>query len=226
MVETFDFLIRTKEDLCDAVRRFGIVPLFENGVPGFSVEEHVAPEAWFTDDEGVWEWKGPVISGTGCAYGKFFAHKAVFISREWFPYYVNFRREGYDFEGRYEDGLVTHDEKRIYDEIKAYGCIPSKLLKRALNYGRGGSRGFDGAINRLQANGYVLIDDFIYETDRFGKPYGWGVAVYSTPEARFGEDFLAPIGQRTPQESRARIFAHLMEILPDADPRRIDRLLK
>ena len=39
----FDFTIRTKQDLIDAVRTFGIVPLFENSVPGFSVEEHVSP---------------------------------------------------------------------------------------------------------------------------------------------------------------------------------------
>ncbi|MBQ1821588.1 MAG: hypothetical protein II117_08305 [Clostridia bacterium] len=226
MSKTFDCYICTKADLCDAVKRFGIMPLFENSVPGFSVEEHVAPKAWFTDDEGVWEWKGPVIRETGCAYGKFFGHKAVFISPEWYPDFVNYRRGGYDFEGWYEDGLVSHDEKIIYDAIRASGCIPSKLLKRMLNYRKGGNRGFDGAINRLQANGYVLIDDFMYEQDRFGRTYGWGVAVYTTPEQRFGENFLVPIGNRTPQESRARIFTHLMELLPDADPRRIDRYLQ
>ena len=56
MMDTFDFLIRTKEDLVRAVQRYGFVPLFENSVPGFSVEEHVAPEAWFEAEEGVWEW--------------------------------------------------------------------------------------------------------------------------------------------------------------------------
>lgn len=225
-MSTLDFYIRTKEDLCDAVHRFGIVPLFKNGVSGFSVEEHVAPEAWFTDDEGVWEWKGPVIRETGCAYGKFFGHKAVFISRDWYADYVNFRRDGYDFEGWYEDGLVSHNEKLIYDAITAGGSIPSKMLKRMLYFRKGGRSGFDGAINRLQSNGYVLIDDFIYEHDRFGRTYGWGVAVYSTPEQRFGEDYLTSIGNRSPQESRARIFSHLMQLLPEADPHKIDRYLK
>ena len=65
----FDFTIRTKQDLIDAVRTFGIVPLFENSLSGFSVEEHVSPEVWFSDEnEGVWEWKGPVIRESGCAY--------------------------------------------------------------------------------------------------------------------------------------------------------------
>lgn len=223
---TFDFLIRTKEDLCDAVRRFGIVPLFETYIPGFSVEEHVAPEAWFTEEEGVWEWKGPVIRETGCAYGKFFGDKAVFISRDWYPDFVNFRRDGYDFEGWYEDGLASRDEKLIYDEICTLGPIPSRRLKRGLNYRKGGRRGFDGTILRLQADGYALIDDFVYERDRFGQTYGWGMAVYATPEQRFGEGFLASVANRSPRESRDRIAAHLMALLPDADLARIDRYLK
>ena len=80
--------IRTLQDLEEAVEAFGILPLFRNAIPGFSIEEHVAKEAWFESEEGVWEWKGPVIRDTGCAYGKFLGNKAVFISREFFPDFV------------------------------------------------------------------------------------------------------------------------------------------
>lgn len=33
----FDFYIREKQDLIDAVNTFGIVPFFRNSVPGFSI---------------------------------------------------------------------------------------------------------------------------------------------------------------------------------------------
>ncbi|MCD7829719.1 MAG: hypothetical protein LUG58_04705, partial [Clostridiales bacterium] len=72
-----DFIIRTKGDLTEAVQRIGILPLFQNSLPGFSAEEHAAPTAWFSDEPGVWEWKGPVIREAGCAYGKFFEKKAA-----------------------------------------------------------------------------------------------------------------------------------------------------
>ena len=73
------------QDLAAAVERFGIVPLFENSIRGFSVEEHVDPRCWFSGTEdGVWEWKGPVIRASGCAYGKLFEKKAAFVSREVF----------------------------------------------------------------------------------------------------------------------------------------------
>ena len=49
----FSFTVRTKRDLIRAVETFGIVPLFKNSVPGFSAEEHAAPEAWFSGEEGI-----------------------------------------------------------------------------------------------------------------------------------------------------------------------------
>ena len=55
----FDFFIRTKQDLIDAVLKFGFVPLFKNSIPGFSVAEHVAKEAWFESEEGVAEYSTP-----------------------------------------------------------------------------------------------------------------------------------------------------------------------
>ncbi|MCD8123048.1 MAG: hypothetical protein LUE65_12595 [Clostridiales bacterium] len=55
----------------------------------------------------------------------------------------------------------------------------SKTLKRDGNYRKGGATGFDTSINRLQAQGYVIISNFIYLQDRHGKEYGWGVAEIS-----------------------------------------------
>ena len=46
-------------------------------------------------------------------------------------------------------------------------------------------KGFETIITRLQAQGYVIINDFVYSKDRFGHEYGWGVAEYTTPEIFF-----------------------------------------
>ena len=106
-----DFTIRTKEDLERAVEEFGILPYFANAIPGFSIEEHCSADIWFTDLEGPWEWKGPVIRETGCAYGKFFGQKAAYISRKLFPDFANFRRDGYDFDARFE--VTTAVKQRL-----------------------------------------------------------------------------------------------------------------
>ena len=224
---TFNELyIRTIDDLKAAVDELGFVPFFENSIPGFSIEEHVYPGIWFNTDEGPWEWKGPVINETGCAYGKFLEKKAVYISREWFPDFANYRRDGYDFDARYEDGLVYIGDKRLYDLIDENAPVLSRYLKHLGNYRKGGNKGFDTIINRLQAQGYVLISDFRYMIDRNGNEYGWGVAEYSTPEHFMGSDFTGKVYQRTPEESYWRVFEHLRRILPDADEESIHKILK
>ena len=222
----FDFYIETKEDLINAVHEFGFVPLFENSVPGFSVAEHVSPKAWFSSEEGVWEWKGPVIRETGCAYGKFFENKAVFIDREIFPDFANYRRDGYDFDAAYDDGLIPFKDKTLYDLLSERAPILSKRLKRAGGYVKGGRKGFDTVINRLQAQCYVIIGDFVYELDKNGNTYGWGVAEYSTPEIFMGSDFTDSVYAREPEESRGILLDRLKTLLPCAGEKELLSILK
>ena len=226
-MRTFDdrFRIGSRADLEEAVEEFGFLPYFCNSVPGFSIEEHAAPKIWFTDEPGAWEWKGPVIRGTGCAYGKFFENKAVYVSREWFPDFANLRRDGYDYDARVDDELVSYREMTLYNLVNENAPIISRDLKFKGNYKKGGAKGFDTLITRLQAQCYVVISDFIYQTDRHGRPYGWGVAEYSTPERMMGRDFTDRVYERTPEESRERVLSHLRKILPRTDEKTLRRIL-
>jgi hypothetical protein len=221
----FDFTVRTKQDLADAVERFGIVPLFANSIPGFSVEEHAAPEAWFSGDEGVWEWKGPVIRETGCAYGKFFEKKAAFVSRSVFPDLANWRRDGYDFDARFDDGLASYADQYLFNLIDARAPVLSGTLREIGNYKKGGRKGFETVLGRLMHQCYVLIDDFVYLRDRAGKPYGWGVAQYSTPEKQLGEAFASAVYRKPPEASHAVVFERL-KTLTGADDRAVQRFMK
>lgn len=224
-----DFTINSMADLVDAVNEFGFLPFFENSIEGFSIEEHTAPDCWYDNTNGnwpVWEWKGPMIRTTGCAYGKFFEKKACYISPEWFLDFANYRRDGYDFDARYDDGLAPLKDKQLYDLIEGNAPILSKELKELGNYRKGGVKGFDTMINRLQSQCYVLISDFVYMKDKHGNPYGWGVAEYSTPESFMGERFTDNVYCRTPEESYERIFAHFRKLFPDTDEQTIRRFLK
>ena len=51
------------------------------------------------------------------AYGKFFGKKAGFISKTWFPHFANWRRDGYDFDSRWDEELATMRQKRIMDQF-------------------------------------------------------------------------------------------------------------
>lgn len=222
-----DWIIRTRQDLCDAVERLGIVPLFRNSIPGFSVEEHVAPEAWFdSGQDGVWEWKGPVIRETGCAYGRFFEKKTAFVRADWFAELANFRRSGYDFDARFDEGLAPFADHALFSLVQQHGPILSRRLKRLGDYRKGGRTGFDISMNRLQSQCYVTISDFVYELDRRGVPYGWGVAEYALPEQVFGAAFSEAVYAKTPEASYARLFAHLQALLPGADQKSLEHFLR
>jgi len=221
-----DFTIDTQADLAAAVEELGFLPLFRSDIPGFSAEEHVTPRAWFSDEPGIWEWKGPVTRENRFAYGKFFGGRAAFISEAWFPDFANFRRDGYDFDALYDEGLAPHREKQLFDLVEARGPLLSKELKELGNYRRDGNKGFDGLIAKLQARCYVLISDFVYQTDRYGREYGWGVARYATPEQFFGPDFRDRAYRREPEASFRRLLDHLKEVLPGVPEQRLEKFLK
>ena len=230
----YDFRVRTKQDLIDAVREYGIVPYFSTSVPGFSLEEHCSPSVLFSDgDDDTWAWKGPVIQETGCAYGKFFEKKAAYVSREVFLDLANYRRDGYDFDSRYDDGLARFQDKQLYDLIDASAPVLSKVLRETGGYaysGRwqktDGKKGFDTSVTRLQEQCYVLISDFVYTLDKKGNKRGWGVAEYSTPEKTMGEFFTENVYRRSPEESYERLLEHLRKLFPQVPEKDLRKFLK
>ncbi|MCM1304913.1 MAG: hypothetical protein NC306_12535 [Butyrivibrio sp.] len=220
------FQVCSQSDLAQLVQEYGFLPLFQNDVPGFSVEEHTPAEFWFADGEdGPWEWKGPVIRQTGCAYGKFFRGKAGFISAGWYPDFANYRRDGYDFDARYEDGLASYQDKTVYGILAECDSLLSGELKRLGGFGKNGRKGFDTIMTRLQMQGYVVTVDFEYKKDKYGSPYGWGVARYATPERYFGDPFGQQVYQRTPEQSKERILRHLEDLLKGVEKEKLFKII-
>ena len=219
--------LKSAEDIIKLVEEIGFLPFFANGIEGFSVEENCPKELWFAPDkDGPWEWKGPIARDGRCVYGKFFAGKSGFVSREWFPVLANYRRDGYDFDARWDDGLVSKKDKEVYDLIFKNGVIISKKIKSALNYKKGSNTGFETVITRLQMQTYVNTADFVYMKDKHGNQYGWGVAEYTTPEALFGEDYISKAYSQDPEKSRAEIIRHLEKTLKDPDAKTLNKLIK
>ena len=136
-----------------------IFPLFANEVPGFSVEEHVSPYYWWTGDpeQDPWQWREIIPATDEVAYGKFFNNKTGFISKEWFPYFVNARRNGYDFDAAWEDGLMQRRYKAIMDICEDGGMHPGFELKPEAGFKKDGYKNFDGCMTALQMLTYLII---------------------------------------------------------------------
>ena len=221
--------IKSIEDVECIVEEIGFLPFFSCGIPGYSLEERIDARHWFTGFDGAWdawEWKGPIARRKKCVYGKLFNKKAGFVSREWYPDLANWRRDGYDFDALYDDGKAAHDDKLVYDLVdQRREAVLSKELKKMGGFCKGGKKGFETIITRLQMECYIVVADFTYMTDKKGKQYGWGVARYTTPEKFYGEDFVGSVYQRKPEESRERLLEHFQKILPRADMKQILKLI-
>ena len=159
------------------------------------------------------------------AYGKLFAKKAGLVSREWYPDLANYRRGGYDFDARYEDGLAGYREKCVMDVLLRDGPTLSKNLKKLAGFGGDGMKGFDTVITNLQMQTYVTVHSFEYAHDKYGRPYGWGIARYAVTEDVLGEDVTRGAYHRTPEESGERIFQHMKGLCPNASDDGIKKLI-
>ena len=210
--------LRTAEDVARKVRQDGFLPFFATAVPGFSVEEHTWAFDWWSDDPArdPWVWRQVLAAEEDIAYGKFFDRKAGFISREWFPAFANFRRDGYDYEGMYEDGKLNGRGKRILDTLEldedAAGLemMSGELRKKAAL-----EKGFDNVMIDLQMQTFLLISGFRQKRNKRGEEYGWHLPLFMTPETKWGYEAVNSCSEK-PRESGERILRHIRELYPEA----------
>lgn len=171
--------LKSADDIIRLVQEVGFLPFSTNTIRGFSVEECCPPEQFAAVWGGPWEWKGPIARSKKCIYGKFFKGKAGFVSLEYFPDFVNYRRGGYDFDSRFDEGLAPYKHKYVFETVAQNGPVLSTDLKARCNYRKGGNTGFETVITHLQMQTYLSIADIVYTLDKHGDPYGWGVAKYA-----------------------------------------------
>ena len=220
--------IRTSEELEERVEELGFLPLFENEVTGFSVEEHTDPADWWTDNEArdPWSWREQLARRGRVAYGKFFGGRAGFVSLDWFPRFANARRDGYDFDALWEEGKAKARMKRIMDLFPGREELFSNEVRRLAGFGSEGEHGFEGTLTALQMLTYLVVRDFRSRLNKAGQPYGWHIAVLCTPEARWGYEAVTSAYSEEPAESRAAILRHLGESLPGAGEKALRKLMK
>lgn len=226
------YRIRSWRELIDWINEVGFLPLFKNEIEGFSAEEHVSPRYWWSGDieQDPWEWR-ELIARTGeVAYGKFFGRKSGFISLEWLPVFANFRRDGYDFDARWDDGLANIRHKRIMDcfETDEEGIREYKGLdlKRKAGFGKDGYKNFDGVITDLQMQTYLTIRDFRRKRSKAGREYGMPVSIYCKPEDLWGYDRVSAAYREDPKESKEKIYGRVRGLYPNAKERALDQVLR
>ena len=217
--------IHSQMGLMELIQEIGFLPLLDSGIRGYSAEEMVDEDCRYVvfPDGGwdwpLWKWKGPVVTEGDCVYGKFFAGKAGFISREWWPDFYNYRRYSRPapMEGSIEETILLtleECENLITRELRAACGFDGPKMRSK----------FDGYITRLQMAARIVTEDFVYPRDKHNRQYGWGWSLLTTPERLLGRD--ACLCGRTPEESYERIRRQLRTICPEATDKQIDKIIR
>ena len=220
--------IYTQQDLIRLVNEVGFLPFFSGPIPGFSIDDAVPLEVWNTNQGlGPWMWRDEIANEGSCIYGKLFMGKTGYVSKAWFAHLANYRRDGYDFDARYDDGMARYEDKRIYDLILNNGPISSSALRSLAGVERGKASRFEVTMTRLQMMTYVVPCDFLFPRDAQGeKKYSYGVTVFDIPERWLGEDSVRGKYKTDPRDSFQAILEHLRKMLPEANEKDILKLIR
>ena len=211
--------------LADYVHQVGFLPLLDSGIRGFSAMDVVDDDCGYVvfPDGGwdwpLWKWKGSIVTEGDCVYGKFFAGKAGFVSREWWPHLCNYRRSVHPMP---EEGSI---EEAVLSTLRQEGSLITRELRAACGFSGPKMRSrFDGYVTRLQMACRVVTEDFVYPLDKHGREYGWGWSLLTTPEQLYGREACHP-DDCAPQESFQRMLSHLRQLLPHASEQQIRRMI-
>ena len=129
-----------------------------------------------------------------------------------------------DFIDHFEAGRADRKEKLIMDVLENVPEIDAAALKKEAGLGTDIKR-FDRGMTLLQMKTYAISRRFKQKTDRYGKPYGWAQAVFQTPEALFGEDYVCSAYDMPREECRETLKACILNAWPTAQKTEIDKLI-
>ena len=207
--------------MTDLVNEIGFLPLFDVGVGGFSVEEMTRGQWWTGKKDDPWYWREIAATEGEIIYAKIFAGRAGFVSKEWFKKFANYRRDGYDFDARWEEGLEPPRNQSIMECVQKNPMIMTSDIKKQV-----GKTGFEGALTDLQMKTYLIIRGFERKKNRFQEPYGWSIGVMDTPENAFGSEWATSAYQEDPQKSYQDILLWIESKWPGIDRDALQRIMR
>ena len=194
-------MVRDAESMYRAVRRYGIIPFFENPVPGYSIEELTPPEFWFEGDElGPWDWKIDVLRRGDIVYGKFLCGgKAAFATPQWYRELRCYRQA----QARY--AIENDAQQAVMDRLSEKGSITIREVRELLGVKKAAA---DALMTRLQMQCRVVTGDIqrVYRGPDLHYN-GWQVSSFCRPEDLFGGELP---GADTPASSPAVPFGGIV----------------
>ena len=219
-------VVEGAEAIYALILEYGIIPFFENPIPGYSVEEHTPPEHWFTDESlGPWDWKIHCVQSGNIAYGKFlWGGKAAFATVDVYRELMNWRRS----QPKYQP---TRDQQKVMDFLRENGSVSIPDVRRLLGVKKSAA---DAQVARLMQQTRLVTGDIQRVYRGADLHYnGWQRSSFCSPEALFEDvDFPFPgfvprsmQSSLTPEESLSFVKETILSRSGDIPARLLDKML-
>ena len=176
--------VNSPEAMYKAIKEAGIIPFFENSIPGYSIEELTPPSCWFDGEDdplGPWDWKIDCVQSGDIAYGKFLGGgKASFATIGWYRELRNYRLS-----------LPKHVPdaagERVMEYVAEHGSVTIREIRGLLGIKKSAA---DALVTRLQMGCRLVTGDIrrVYRGEDLHYN-GWQVASFCRPEDLFEVDF-------------------------------------
>ena len=217
-----------EETMLSLIREAGLIPFFENIVPGWSVEEHTPAEYFLTDEQlGPWDWKIYCVQSGDIAYGKFLlGGKAAFATADVYRELMNWRRSLPKYR-------PDERQQQILDFMEEHGSAGIRDVRNLLSIKKGAA---DALMAGLQRQTRVVTGDITRVYRGADLHYnGWQTSSFCTPEALFEDDadtFPFPgwkprsmKSQLSPAQSREFLVETILRQAPGTPVQLIDKVL-
>lgn len=224
--------VTSAEAMLETIKEMGIVPFFENVIPGYSIEEMTPVQNWFDTQEDLsytpWDWKIPCVQSGEIAYGKFLLRgKAAFATPEWHRELRAWRQS----QKKYQPDAA---QQQVLDYLAENGSIGIKEVRGLLGIKKGQA---DALIAKLMMQCRVVTGDIIRVYRGPDLHYnGWQFSSFCRPEDLFDSTatpFFAGFSaaddslevDHSPQEAYERICEHIRFLFPSVSDKQLAKLL-
>ncbi len=187
------------------------------------------PVRWHTGDPETdpWEWRMRVLDErSDIAYSKVFFKKSGYITREWFPCFYAARRGNTSFDEEYQNGMISHPAKRIYQVILEHGTLPLHAIKQLAGFGKEEKSRFDHALVELQMKMYLTMCGRQQKISQKGEEYGWSSTVFCLTETFWGKEALEAAARHDKHEAVQKITERVCLLNPGAEQKKILKFIQ
>lgn len=203
---------------------FSAIPWSWNEEPPY-----VTSIKWHTGDPETdpWEWRMRVLDERkDISYAKVFFKKSGYITKDWAPYFIAIRRGNRCFEEDYENGVMSHSAKQIYEVIQENGTLPLHAIKQLAGFNKEDKSQFDRALVELQMNMFLTMCGRQQKVSRKGEEYGWSSTVFCTTEDFWGEEVFEQAASMKESDVIEEITNHIRSLNPMAKSNKIIKFIR